>query len=431
MSMLSALWARRRDRPLFVAVTLGTLAVLLVYPVVDLWLRAETAFAEEFVFRDFTAYERAVERWQAGESIYRRRADGGFWGTYLYPPVAILLFLPFVSLFDHRTAPMVWLGVSALLLWVGLQALVSELGYDLRVYERVGLAWLIAGFHPVILGAKLGQTALFTTALLSFAAAAMIRGERGESRTDGPPRSKRGALWSYASGAFTAVVGIVKFAYAPVGAHLLRSRERMAGALLTVPPVAWASIRFFGLEAHRTYVAVLQWGVGKGSGGARSPTLWLPPYYKPLSWFPASQALRALACLAVIGLAVLAAARARRLVFALGVTAFPLLTPQTYVYYLAALLPAAVILLAEEVERDGRPVLVVAGVLLAHGQSYGLKFLVHNVPDAVPAFEALEPHYLLLQPGLWGNALLFGLAAVRVAQTVESPAVVADRLDRA
>jgi len=414
MSLFAELWGRRRERPALVALAVLLFGTLLVYPAVDWWLRASFEFAADFQFGDFGAYGGAVERWQAGESLYRQSEEGGFWGTYLYPPVVVLLFWPFSALLEFRPAAMTWVVATALFLWVGLQTLVGALGYDCRWYERLGLAWLVAGFQPVILTAKLGQTALFMGGLLSFAAAAMVRDGRdtvgGEESTP---------HWAYVSGAATALVGIIKFAYAPVGAHLLHDRRRMVGALLVLPPVVWLSIRFFGIEAHLTYVDVLRWGVGKGSGGARSPTLWLAPYFKPLALVPAAQAVRAVVSLGVVGLSVLAPPRAHRTVFALGVATVPLFTPQTYTYYFVALLPAAILLLADELERDGRPELVLLGVLSLHLHSYGLKFLVHNVPDAVPAFETLRPVYYLLQPGLWGSSLLFGLAAVRVAQSVD------------
>lgn len=424
MSLSRRLWARRRERPALVAVAGLLVASLLAYPAIDWWLRATFEFASDFRFGDFGVYTGAVDRWQDGESLYRRTDEGGFWGSYLYPPVVVLLFWPFEALLSFRDGATTWLLASGVFCWSGLQALIAALGYDLRWYERVGLAALLAGFHPAVLTAKLGQTALFMSGLLSFSAAALVRDDRAP--VNGPDARVRGddtgesrvrsSPWALASGAATAVVGVVKFAYAPVGAHLLHDRRRLVGALLVVPPVVWLSIRFFGVEAHLTYLDVLRWGVSQGGDGARSPTLWLAPYYKPLAWLPGAQAVRVGVSLAVAGLAVLAPPRARRTAFALGVAVFPLVTPQTYTYYFVALLPVAVILLAGELERDGYPELVLTGVFSLHFHAHGLRFLVVTVPEAVPAFEVLRPVYLLLQPGLWGNVLLAGLAAVRVVQ---------------
>lgn len=425
MSLLGRLWAMRRERPVFVAVSLGTLAVLAVYPLVD-WQLRTAGIGAEFLFRDFGAYNAAVERWRAGEALYRRTPEDGFWGSYLYPPVVVLLFLPFTAPLPFRPAAMAWVATTALLLWLGLQALVAALGYHLRWYERLGLGWLVAGFHPVLLAAMLGQTALLAGGLLSFAGAALVRdpgprvdagtGAHGSAAADDD--GSHASAWALGTGAATAVVGVVKLAYAPVGAHLLHDRRRLRGALLVVPPVAWLSVRFFGVAAHRTYLDVLLWGVRQGSGPVRSPTLWLPAYYKPLAWMPRAQTVRVGVCLAVVGLALLAEVRARRLVFALGLATFPLVAPQTYTYYLVALLPAVVVLLVEEIERDGYPVVPVLGLLFAHLHAYGLKFLVDVLPGAVAPLRALRPVFPLAQPGLWGTALLVGLAAFRVAQSV-------------
>ncbi|ELZ25803.1 hypothetical protein C475_10099 [Halosimplex carlsbadense 2-9-1] len=414
MSLLHRLWARRRERPALVAVAALLLMSLLVYPAVDWWLRASFEFVSDFRFGDFGAYGGAVDRCRAGESLYRRTEEGGFWGTYLYPPVVVLLFWPFEALLSFRDGAMAWLLASGVFCWGGLQALVAALGYDLRWYERVGLAALLAGFHPAVLTAKLGQTALFMGGLLSVATAALVR----DGRTTPEDADSRCSPSALLAGAATALVGVVKFAYAPVGAHLLHDRRRLVGALLVMPPVVWLSIRFFGVDAHLTYLDVLRWGVSQGSDATRSPTLWLAPYYKPLAWIPGAQAVRVAVSLGIAGLAALAPSRARGTVFALGVAAFPLLTPQTYTYYFVALVPVAVVLLAGEVERDGYPELVLIGVLCLHLHSYGLRFLVLTLPNAVPAFEAFRPVYLLLQPGLWGNAVLVGLAAARVTQMV-------------
>jgi len=440
MSLLRRVWARRWQRPATVALALVLVTALAVYPFVDWWLRASVEVVSEYRFGDFGAYRGAVERWSEGESLYRETDEGGFWGTYLYPPVVVLLFWPFGAIPDFRLAAVAWVLSTAVMLWLGLQALVAALGYEMRWYDRLALGWLLAGFHPVVLTAKLGQTALFMGGLLSFSAAAMVRDRKGSSRRsdDGVDHEESPTFgawvadsrWAVLSGAATAVVGVVKFAYAPIGAHLLHDRRRMAGALLALPPIVWLSIRFFGIQSHETYLEVLRWGVTQGSGDVRSPTLWLAPYYKPLGWVPAAQAVRVLACLGVAALAVLAPPRARRTVFALGVTAVPLFTPQTYTYYFVALVPAAVVLLSVELDRGGRPALVVLGVLGLHLHAYGLKFIVHTVPDVVPTFETLRPAYLLFQPGLWGNALLFGLAAVRVWQSLDlTVPILADERD--
>jgi hypothetical protein len=45
---------------------------------------------------------------------------------------------------------------------------------------------------------------------------------------------------------------------------------------------------------------------------------------------------------------------------------------------------------------------------------------VNILPDLFPPIRLLEP-YWLLQPGLWGTLLLFGLAGYRVVEPADTP----------
>ncbi|MEF8830075.1 MAG: glycosyltransferase family 87 protein [Halobacteriales archaeon] len=406
MSVLARLWALRRTRPGFVALSVALLAALFAWPAADWWLRG-AGVAPGFDFWDFGAYAGAVNRWLAGEPLYQRTEAGGFHGTFLYPPIVVVLFRQF-AVFSFERAAVVWEVLSVGLLWTGMQLVAGSLGLRLRWYERGALLWLLVGFQPLLLSVKMGQTAAFMAGLLALSFVALDRGERTDSRP-----------WAAASGAATAVVGAVKPVYAPVGAHLLADRDRMAGALAAGAVLLAASVLIFGVGKHRTYVEVLRWGVERGSE-ARSPALWLAPYYRPLGWLAESTALRVVGSAVVAGAAVFADGVDRE-VFALGVAGFPLLAPLAYTYYLVALLPAAAILTASELRRDGHPAVPVAGLLLVHLHSYGLWLLVVRMSEAVPATTALRPAYFLLQPGLWGAALLFGLALARVLQAASVP----------
>lgn len=408
MSALQRLWSLRESRPRFVVAAGFLLAVLLAYPFVDWWLRLE-GIAPQFRHWDFGAYGGAVQRWRAGEPLYVPNGDGGYHGSYLYPPVAVFLFWPFVEAPVDDSA-LAWVTASVVLLWIGLQLVVDRLGLDLALPERLLLLAAVVGYQPLLIGVKLGQTAPFMAAMLCFAFVALDRGEAGE-------RSRIGStLAALASGAFTAVVGVVKFAYAPVGAHLLADRKRFAGAVAAGLLLLAVSVAVFGVEAHRTYLDVLAWGVSRGSK-ARTPTpaLWLPPYYRPLAWVPASLFVRVAGSLAVVGLAVVSRG-ADREVFALGVAAFPLFTPLAYTYYLVALVPAALIALAVELEVNGRPILPLVALFLLQFHAYGLLFVGTHVLQPVALLRNVEVLYWLVQPGLWGNSILVGLLAVRVAQ---------------
>jgi hypothetical protein len=324
----------------------------------------------------------------AGESLYVQNDDGGYHGSYLYPPVALLAFAPFLLTLPFRPAVILWTVVTIALLWIALQRLATALGADLHPLERLGTLALVVGFHPVLLSVKLGQTAAALGALLTFAAAASLR-DRG-----------------YLSGALTACCGVVKLPYAPAGAHLLGNRDRFVGAVAGGLGLLSLSLLVFGVDAHRTFVDVLAWGISEGTA-ARSPTIWLPPYYRPFYDVPYSLAIRVAASLAIV-VGALRAAGAVREVTALGFAAVPLLAPLTYAYYFAAAVPAVVLLVAAELDRpDGWPTLPVVALLLIQFHSYGLRWAGMVAPEWLPG--------VLLQPGLYGNLLVVGLAAVRVA----------------
>lgn len=424
--MLSRLWSLRRERPLFVWSSIALLALLLVYPLVDWYLRS-TGIAPGFGFWDFGVYDNAVERWRAGEPLYVPNESGGYHGSYLYPPAFLLLIWPF-ALLSFQNGAVAWELFSVLLLWAGLQRIISGLGGDLSRWERGLLLWALLGFQPLLLSVKLGQVAAFFTAMLCFALVAIV-GHASEHRV---------------SGAFTGFVGVLKLPYAPSGAYLLRDRRRLAGAAGLTVALGLLSVLYFGLDTHLGYIEVLQWGIG-GSGGSRSPRLWLPPYYRPLyaveylAGATASLTVR-LGIVAWIVLVTLLAVDepVDRETFALGVAAVPLLSPRTYTYYLVALLPAIVVLLAVELERcrgrdlegsrGGLPTVPIVATALLQVHAYGLKFLVDHLPAWLPARSALIALAPVLQPGLWGNLLLVGLAATRVAHAASLPRVIRLRL---
>jgi len=392
MSLLRRLLARRDDTPLFVVASLLLVLALATYPAVD-WYLQSVGVAPRFGFWDFGAYANAVDRWVAGDSLYVRNESGGYHGSYLYPPIAILALAPFRLAFGFRPAAILWTACTVLFLWAAIQRLVGALGVTLRRWERVALLPLVAGFQPVLLAVKLGQTAAGLAALLTLAASASLRGR------------------SRLAGGLTACCGVVKLPYAPAGAHLLGNRDRFVGAVAGGLALLALSILLFGVEAHRTFLDVLAWGIETGRV-ARSPRIWLPPYYRPLYGVPYSLALRLLASLAIVAGALRAPADAVRELTALGFAAVPLLAPLTYTYYFAAALPAGILLLAAELDRpDGRPALPVVGLLLLHVHSYGLRAAGTLTPEWVPD--------LLIQPGLWGNLLLVGLAAARVAAAAD------------
>lgn len=437
MSLVARLWSLRNRRPGFVSASILTLLLLFGYPAVESALRS-VGLAQPWNYQDFTAYTRAAEAWQSGEPIYVPNDDGGFWGRYLYPPIFLVLFRPFATL-SHYDAGVIWGVLSVGLLWLSLQLVVAQLGVRLIWWERLLLLWALIGFHPLLLSVKMGQTAGFLAAVLSFALAALLWADRTEECVEsrkagrsGTSTAALGRLAAYASGALTAFVGTFKLAYAPVGAHLLADRDRFAGAVVAGVGLLGLSIVVFGTETHLAYLDVLAWGIDRGGGGERvpKPSLWLPPYYRQLHWLPGVLAIR-LGIAVVVSLTTLLARDADRSVFALGVATFLLITPLPYVYYFVAALPAVLASLAVELELDlsddgGYPTVPVVVALLLHVHSYGLRFLGEYVPKLIG--EIPELAYPLLQPGLWAVLLFFGLTLYRVGQAIVVPDALADLL---
>lgn len=429
---LVRLWRLRERRPLTVWVTLLTLAVFAVYPFVDWYLRPAVAVPlcnPEFCFNDYGAYSGGVARWLRGGEIYQR-INGGFHGTYLYPPVTLLYFAAFQGIgFELSGWLMAALAVG--LLWVGLVAAIELLGLSLSWPERVLLVWPVLGFQPVLYAIKLGQVSVLLAALQTFALVGLLSERRLRGREELALRERVAGLLS---GAFATLGSAFKIFYAPSGAHLLRSRRRLAGAFGTAGLLAVVSVAYFGVYHNLRFLEVLAWG--KGWGAALPPWYWHAGYYKPLVAISelsptASIAIRGVVLVGIVGLSL--AARdgdADLATYALGVVAIPFLAPTAYTHDFVVLLPAIAVLVAVEFRRARtgpaaaswswlarpRPWLPVLALLLLNLQAYGLKLAVDHLP-AGALWDTITGLTIVLQPALWGNLALLGLAAYRVAES--------------
>jgi drug/metabolite transporter superfamily protein YnfA len=411
------LWASAADRPGFTVAAVALLMSLLGYPFVDAVLRS-AGIAPAFEFWDFGAYTQALDRWRTGEPLYVENENGGYDGRYLYPPLFLLAVWPFGQL-SFDAGARLWQLCSVVFLWGTLQLVIRELGYRLRLWERGLLLWALVGFHPVLLSVKQGQVSAFLAGLLTLSLYGILVTMRTRHRAT-----------AAFSGAYTGAVGVVKLVYAPVGAHLLTDRRRFLGALGTGVALVGLSVAVFGVDSNLAYVDVLLWGK---EDDVRTPLLWLPPYFRPLYGFgDLSIPIRAVGCVAVAGLALVAPREASRETFVMGVAAMPLLAPRAYTYYLTALVPAVVAMLAVELETGGRPTLPLVACILLHTHSYGLKLVGWAVPQlvsgpetAMPVLDATAVGFVvsLLQPGVLGAVLLGSLAAVRVGEAVTFQAI--------
>lgn len=409
MSLSRGLWERRREQPLFVALCLVTVGVVVVWPVVDALLaRYDVVHVADYGFNDFGAYAGAVDNWVSGDApIYTRNEDGGFHGSYLYPPYVLPLFYPFAKL-GFEAGPVLFGLFSLFLLYVGVEAVVEELGYSLTVPERIVLFFGLFGFHPALWDFKWGQVSTLLAAFLCFAFYTHERGQRGHSTS------------AYLSGLFTALAGGVKLFYATAGAHMLRSSRRFVGGVVTGVGMLAASVVVFGLDTHDLYLDVLTWGKGWGTDQL-PPAEWQTAYYRPLFlvdqtvdglglslpdvWIPAAIVV---GVLAVIGLTLRRRhdPRGSTLTFALGVAVIPLFAPRAYTHDLVVLLLPAILLLSVELDReDGLPWIPVLSVFLVHFQTYGTRAAIHLLDSS---------QAVMLQPGVYGTFLLVGLAAGRL-----------------
>ena len=428
MSVLARLWSLRERRPLFVALAVVLLFALLAQPLLERHAQ-ELEWTIGFRFHDFGAYSGAVNNWVEGEPIYWEAEDGGYHGSYLYPPIVLLFLYPFSQWTGSFDAGAAAFGLTQIgLLWLGLQAVVSALGYRLDIHERILLLGGIVLFQPALLDFKIGQISTLLAALLCVAFYAHERGHAGGS-TD------HRRLARLASGALTTMGSVVKLFYATSGAHLLRNRDRFAGAMLAGLGLVGLSVAVFGIDTHRLYLDVLTWGKGWGPGEL-GPQHGSVAYYRPLyalgDWSTPAQVL---GILGVIGLTLWARdAPVSRETFALGVAVVPLLAPRAYTQDLVVLLLPAVILLAVELDRpSGRPEIPVLALLLLHFHAYGREAATGLIDwELTP--ELVVAHFGLLQPGLWGTLLLVGLAAKRVAdgaRAVDASEADASEADRA
>lgn len=423
MSATRQLWKERRERPLFVVLTVLTVVSMVVWPLVlALFSRHNVVPVAEYGFNDFGAYSIAVDNWITGdEPIYTQNEDGGFHGSYLYPPHVLPLFYPF-TLLEFNTGAALFGFVSLLCLWFGVLAVGSELGYEPTVPERLVGFVALYGFHPAFWDFKWGQISTLLAALLCFAFYTHERGSRGHAPSQ------------YLSGVLTTLAASVKIFYATSGAHMLRDSRRFSGGVLTGLGLFACSLLVFGLDTIRLYLDVLRWGKGWGTGQL-PPRDWQTAYYRPLYLFdqilakiglslPDSWMIAAaiLGVLAVIGVVVLArsvpdgteiafAPASGHLTFALGVAVIPLLAPRAYTHDLVVLLLPALILLAVELEHDGYPWLPVLALLLVQFHTYGTRAGIHLLG---------RTWAVILQPGVYGTLILVGLATARLVWVVRA-----------
>jgi len=357
----------------------------------------------ELHLHDFGAYYNAAVRFLNGAPLYQTTQEiptlqAQFHGElpYLYPPIFVLLFVPLV-VFPPVTAALIWNIVVLLFLVWSVSKLVSTFDTNFNRRERFLLYVVIVSFAPTISWVKLGQVSGLLTGFLCLSGAKLRSNQHG------------------LSGMFTTLGGIVKPFYAPSGAHLLRHRRRFLTAVITGIGVIIVGLLVFGVDTHIEYIGVLREGKGweTGAGPSSWNTTQFNPFYilGPLKHIP-----RVIIVLGTAGLALYSNKTEVPIeyIFALGVSVVPFAGPTTNTLALNAVIPAILMVGFYELEKGEEfPKPLVLSALLIHIHPYTVEFLSNFSPRIYPPIEAIAPVIPLLQPALYGMALLVGYLTYR------------------
>lgn len=357
----------------------------------------------ELRLNDFGAYYNAAVRWLHSAPLYQTTQevpalDAQISGDmpYLYPPIFVLIFVPF-TLLPPIVSGIIWNLVTLMFLIWSVSELVSTFDVDIRRSERLLLYLVVASFAPTITWMKLGQVSGLLVGLLCLSGATL--------------RSNHHEL----SGVFTTLGSIVKPFYATSGAHLLRHRRRLLSAVVSGLAIITLGILVFGVGTHLEYIGVLR--EGKGWGTAISPSNWHATHFNPFHILgPLKHLPRAIIVLGAAGLALYSNKTEVPIeyIFALGVSIVPLAGPTTNTLALSASIPAILMVSFYELENNGEFSKILAiSALLIHIHPYTIEFLSKFGPQIYPPLEILTPVIPLLQPALYGMGLLVGYLVYR------------------
>lgn len=357
----------------------------------------------ELRLNDFGAYYNAAVRFLHSAPLYQTTQnipvlDAQISGDmpYLYPPIFVLIFVPF-TLFPPIIAGIVWdLITLSFLIW-SVSKLVSTFEVDICWKKRFLLYLVVASFAPTITWMKLGQVSGLIAALLCLSGATL--------------RSNRHEL----SGIFTTLGSVIKPFYATSGAHLLQHRRRLFGAVITGIAIIVLGLLVFGVDTHIEYIGVLR--EGKGWGPGAKPANWHATQFNPFYILgPLKHLPRVIIILSTAGLSLYSNKTEIPVeyIFALGVSIVPLAGPTTNTLALNAVIPAILMVSFYELENGGRfPKILAVSALLIHIHPYTIEFLSKFGPQIYPSLKILSPIIPILQPALYGMALLVGYLVYR------------------
>ena len=219
---------------------------------------------------DFRAYYTAAEAALAGEPFVG--ADTGHTGvSYVYPPVAVSLFLPQAAAGGWKLAFALQTAVNvaaSLALAALVVRTIEARGHELAPVDRLLVAGFCVGTAPVMAVFGQGQVDMLIALALAGAFVALERGREG------------------LAGCALAGAALVKVFPVVLGLWLVRRRAWHAvgaaiGTGIAGLVVGWA---VFGLDAYRRYLEVL---AGRSRvaefAGTVSPNFFAMSLYRPLS----------------------------------------------------------------------------------------------------------------------------------------------------
>lgn len=352
---------------------------------------------------DFDTYYYSAHRFITGDSIYAEVfAPDGSSRKFMYPPIAIMIFLPFAYL-PFTIAGVLWNLFSLAILSIGIIKLIDELMYErgseATKYIYTVVVLCVIGFSPTINWVKAGQASGVVASGLCFSMAYLFESKRNSSN-----------LSLILSSALIPAVSLIKPYYAPSGAHLLQDIRRFGYSVLTAALLIVLSMPFLGYKIYLEYINQLLEG-GSSLIFTTPPSNWNASVYSPLYILgELATEIRIIIVLAtIISVILLTQYEYDRLnVALLGLVIIPIATP-TRVDGLVALIPVYLVLLARYWNNKLFRFLALLSLILVHIHPYTIELLSKLGPRHISAFESLVPIIPILQPALWGHILLICL----------------------
>lgn len=349
--------------------------------------------------QDFGAYYNAAVRILNSAPLYQTTKEVPWLQAqisqdmpYLYPPIFIFLIIPF-TLFPVMVAGYLWdIVILSFLIW-SVSQLITTFNVKLEPKEKIVLYSGLLSFGPLITWVKAGQVSGLLAAFLCLAGVNL--------RTD------RHRL----SGVFTVFGGLIKPFYATSGAHLLRNRRRFSSAILSGLLLAILSLAIFGVDTHMNYIDVLIRGKGWGEN-MKSPNTWNAGHFNPFYGLGVlSYLIRTAIVLATVGFALYSnkIEIPVEYVFAIGVGIIPVAGPTTNTLALNAIIPAVIMVGFYEWETSNEfPKILLLSVVFIHIHPYTVEFFSTFGPNLYTPLKVLVPYTPVIQPAIYGMALMLG-----------------------